>query len=104
MSEFGMHRRDDPNTSVNAANSVKVAKLEQIVFDWLKSQGERGGTTEEISNALNISRVTISPRMKPLKKKNLITESTKKRKGSSNRYSIVWVVIGKNTTVQGQLC
>jgi predicted ArsR family transcriptional regulator len=106
MRETALHRLNDPETSIDAANSVKVPKLEQIVFDWLKNQGEVGGTTEEIANALQLSRVTISPRMKPLKDKKLIQESELRRKGISGRYSIVWIVAKKTEEhfAQGKLC
>ena len=106
MKETALYRLDDPETSVDAANSVKVARLESLVLSWLKNQGERGGTTEEIAVALNLPRVTVSPRMKPLKEKNLVQESDMRRKGSSGRASIVWTIMNtkQENFSQGQLC
>lgn len=106
MRQTALHRLDDPETSIAAANSVKVARIEQLVFNWLRNQGEIGGTTEEIADALQLPRVTISPRMKPLKNKRLVQESELRRKGSSGRYSIVWIIAGANKEnfTQGELC
>jgi predicted ArsR family transcriptional regulator len=105
MIDVALHRNNDPDTSVLAANSVKVARLEEIVLGWLMDRGERGGTTEEIAVSLNLPRVTISPRLKPLEKKDLVTASEIRRKGSSGRTSIVWVAVNlkrKNDGIDSQ--
>lgn len=91
MDETALYRNADPDTSMLAAHSVKVTFLEELVLNWLIKRGERGGTTEEISVSLNIPRVTISPRLKPLEKKNLVVATEERRKGASGRTSIVWV-------------
>lgn len=85
-------RRTDPVTSLAAAQSIKTSDLEQKVFDVIADIG--GATTHEIADRTGISLVSVSPRIRPLVRKNLIRDSGKKREGKSNRKSIVWEVIG----------
>ncbi len=81
-------RRTDPPTAHAAAATVDTARLEGIVVKYLKLRG--GMTTHELAKATRIELVSISPRMKPLTRKNLVYDSGQKRRGSSGRASIVW--------------
>ena len=92
MSE-ALYRNTDPHTSIDAAIGINVAALEGVVLAALKRLGSIGATTEELSNILGMDRVTVSPRMRPLCNKKLIADSGTKRKGRSNKSSIVWVYI-----------
>ena len=91
--EMFLVRNTDPETSHIAAASIqeKVPTLESLVLCFLKLQGDTGGTTEEIAAALNLDRVTISPRMKPLFNKGQVIQMGK-RSGKSNKPAIVWGV------------
>jgi predicted transcriptional regulator len=84
-------RHTDPSTSHDAAESVNVTALEQIVLNALKQHHE-GATTEQLSDWLALSLVTISPRIRPLVRKGLVIDSGFKRCNASGRKSIVWRV------------
>lgn len=86
-----MYRCHDPSTSREAALSVNALHLEGLVYEWLSSQGLRGGTSEEIGRALGLPRDTISPRIAPLRRKGLVYDSSSRRQGHSGRKQIVWV-------------
>ena len=91
--ELALVRNTDPETSHIAANSIRarVPTLESMVLEFLKSRGDTGGTTEEIALALNLDRVTISPRMKPLLTRGQVVQMGR-RSGKSNKPAIVWGV------------
>ena len=91
--EMVLARNTDPETSHIGANSIRahVPTLESMVLDFLKSRGDTGATTEEIALALNLDRVTISPRMKPLMTKGQVIQMGR-RSGKSNKPAIVWGV------------
>jgi predicted transcriptional regulator len=93
METTALHRANDPDTSVAAAQSLKTARMEELVLRFVRACGERGATTEEISAAMQLPRVTVSPRMKPLETKGFVKATDARRKGASNRPSIVWVAI-----------
>lgn len=85
-------RRTDPETSRAAAMSVNTTELEEKVWQLLKRYGAHGLTSEEIAEKLNLSLVTVSPRLRPLANKGRVKE-TGKRKNSSGRAAIVWVAV-----------
>jgi predicted ArsR family transcriptional regulator len=94
METTALHRANDPDTSVAAAKSLQsVARLEELVLRFVRACGKHGATTEEISDAMHLPRVTVSPRMKPLEKKGFVKATEERRKGLSGRPSIVWVAI-----------
>jgi hypothetical protein len=82
-------RRNDPETSKDAARSVPVADLEASVLDTLKSHPS-GLTSHEIARLLSAELVSVSPRLRPLVEKNLVKDSGRRRRGPSGRCSIVW--------------
>jgi DNA-binding transcriptional ArsR family regulator len=85
--ETGLARKVDPETSKAAAKSVAATDLESLVLATLRSEPL---TTHEISRALGIELVSISPRTAPLLRKGLIEDSGLRREGPSGRKSIVW--------------
>jgi predicted ArsR family transcriptional regulator len=88
-----MYRRTDPCTSIEAAASLNVPHLEAVIFSWLCGRASSGGTSEEIAEALQLPRVTVSPRMKPLERKGLVHASSQRRLGQSGRNQIVWLAV-----------
>ena len=85
-------RRTDPATSEAAAASIASAlpQLEQEVLAVLRARGAEGATTHELSEALGIQLVSISPRIAPLRERGLVRDSGARRKGDSGRASTVW--------------
>jgi len=94
--EHGAARRNDPETSHEAAESLDTTRLQGIVLDALR-EARHGLITHEIAHRTGISWGTITPRMKPLVKKKLVYDTGRRRSwyGSpgnpaSTRMSIVW--------------
>lgn len=85
----GAVRSTDPDTSVEAALSIKATELESRVLDAIMRRAD-GATSHEISESLHMSLVTVSPRLRPLVRKGLIEDSGERRVGESGRRSIVW--------------
>jgi DNA-binding transcriptional ArsR family regulator len=86
-------RRTDPSTSHEAAKSVDPTPLETRIYRCL--QLLRGGATaSELVDLTGLNWNTLSPRLAPLRRKNLIRDSGKRRKGPSGRSQIVWEANG----------
>jgi hypothetical protein len=90
--EAGRSRKRDPATSKAAAKTVSVADLEQKVLDALRRHAD-GLTTHQLAEYLDIPLVSVSPRMAPLRAKELVVDSGERRKGPSGVKSIVWKVV-----------
>ena len=94
--EHGAARHTDPETSHDAAESLSTPHLESVVVATLR-EARSGLTTHEIAHRCGISWGTITPRMKPLRIKELVYDTGQRRDwyGSpgnppSSRMSIVW--------------
>lgn len=88
----GAARVEDPETSHEAADSVKTAPLESVVLDALKTAPE-GCTADELAVKLpNIPMNTLTPRFASLIRKGLIKDSGFTRKGKSGRQQRVLLV------------
>jgi predicted ArsR family transcriptional regulator len=88
----GLARNTDPDTSWDAAETVDVTRLEELVVQAL-TKNPTGLTTEELSSRMRLSLVTVSPRMRPLEKKGKVVRSGK-RPNRSGREAIVWKLKG----------
>lgn len=84
-------RAADPQTSFEAAWSVNVPDLEAAVLKALKLSFPSGATSHELAEHMGLSLVSVSPRMKPLRARGLVKHSDVRRRGSSGRFSIVWM-------------
>lgn len=91
-------RNTDPDTSHAAFGSVDTTVLENAVWVAIAQRGARGATWYEIHQLTAIAMQSISPRFKPLRRKNRIKAlevdgKVVKRPGESNRNQIVWVAV-----------
>jgi hypothetical protein len=78
-------RKTDPQTSKEAAKTVDVNKMEQLVLDVIKSFPD-GCISQDVESALAQYRASsITPRYRPLMKKGLIVDTGEKRPGFSGR-------------------
>ena len=82
----GAHRKDDPETSKEAA-ALDISELEARVYGLLKFKSL---TAEELAFSLNKSLQSITPRIAPLRRKGFIFDSGIRRRGQSGRSRIVW--------------
>lgn len=85
---IGGARRTDPETSHEAARSVDVVTLEKLVLKALKV---RPMTTKELGVFLNLSHITVSPRIAPLRRRGLVRSTGEKR--GERAKSLVWEAI-----------
>lgn len=79
-------RLSDPSTSHEAAARVSTAELELVVRRTLSRHPE-GLTTREIHEITGVDHVSVSPRLKPLERKELVVRAGR-RDGST-----VWRLI-----------
>lgn len=87
-----LFRRNASDTSVEAALSIEVNKLEGMVLNAIKSAGHKGMTQQElIEKFSNYSYSSITARPSALKRKGLIVDSGERRVGKSGRKQAVLV-------------
>lgn len=94
------------DTTLNARDQIKSKRLtlRDKVLNYITQSGDRGATDEELQQALFMAGNTERPRRDELLSMGLIRDSGRRRKTSSNRDAIVWVVrsqVGRDT--QGNL-
>ncbi len=94
--EPGAHRHEDPDTSVDAANSVDATALEAEVLAAFRDSPfchHHGFTSEEAANYLRMELGSVTPRFRPLEAKGYIYRTTERRPGKSGRNRIVWKLV-----------
>jgi len=84
----GAARREDPDTSHGAAQSVNATKLEQECWEVMAKNGDM--TAEEIAMRLGYELGSVTPRLAPLVRKKRVSKTAIKRPGKSGRPRIVW--------------
>jgi hypothetical protein len=95
----GAARRSDPNTSHEAAESIKPSRLHEIIMQTLR-QARTGLTTHEIAHACGIGYQTITPRMAAMRAKGWVCDTGLRRawmgavgSPATTRMSIVWQLV-----------
>ena len=96
---IGAYRWDDPDTSIEAAGSIDATRLEGIVLATL-ARHPAGLTSEEIADDNGIRIASITPRMAPLVRKELIVRTDEKRPGVSGRDRYVYKLVPSKETRQ----
>ena len=83
---YKLHRRDSPETSVDAAYAVKATEMESIVLDTIGSLGRDGCIQDDVLRTLPMyAYSTVTARFKALHEKGFIEYTGEKRKGRSGR-------------------
>lgn len=85
-------RTTDPQTSHDAAQSIEgdpATRIEKIILNALENSID-GLTTHEIVDATGIAYATVTPRLKPMRKKGLAVDSGVTRPSPTGRQCIVW--------------
>lgn len=81
-----LYRKDDPDTSREAAEGINVTNLEQEVYNAVCSFRDQPIIGEDVRPRLpDVHFNSITPRFKALEKKGLITYTGEKRPGESGR-------------------
>ena len=88
-----LHRKDDPITSRQAAQSVEphLTEIQAQVLHLIKLAGAKGLTDEELSRQYGTFGSTARTRRAELAKRGLVVESKQKRRLQSGLEGRVWV-------------
>jgi len=84
-------RHSDPETSEEAAKSVRTTDIEAIVLNALREFGPEGATSHDLVVQTGMEWQSVSPRMRPLIRKGFAVETDRRRRGPSGRNCIVFV-------------
>jgi predicted transcriptional regulator len=89
---YKLYRKEDPDTSKEAAESLDVTAMEAIVADAIWQFGRGGCISDDVLDALPRHRYSsVTARYKQLKEKGVIVVDERKRKGRSGRGQyIMW--------------
>ena len=91
---YTLHRRDDPDTSVQAAQAigVHITKLQQQVMDYATMMGQHGFTDEGLSHFYDNYRSTLRTRRAELTERGYIVDSGRRVTLPTRRQAIVWQI------------
>jgi hypothetical protein len=91
-----LFRRNASHTSIEAAESIDVNKLEGMVLNAIRAAGAKGITqTELLSKFPGYSYSSITARPSALKRKGLVVDSGLRRPSPNGRNQIVLVAVKK---------
>lgn len=89
-------RRNDPDTSVEAAYLVDTTKLEMLVYAEIKKYGYAGCISDQLLNTFSfLPYSSVTARYRALLDKRLIEDTGERRVGRSGRKQRVMRVIGE---------
>jgi hypothetical protein len=87
-----LFRRNASDTSIEAALSIEVGKLERMVLNAIREAGRNGMTQQELLAKFNkYSYSSITARPSALKRKGLIVDSGNQRLSGSGRKQMVLI-------------
>lgn len=67
----------------------RLSAQQRLILDWVRGQGERGATQEELAIGLRLPRASVAPRCSELETLNLVRREGQ-RKTVAGRWSVVW--------------
>jgi hypothetical protein len=81
------------DTSVAAADSIapQVTHLRRVVLDAIRAAGAAGLTADECAARVDLSPLTVRPRVCELREMLFVIDSGKRRANHSGRNAIVWI-------------
>ena len=87
-----LFRRNASDTSIEAALSIEVNRLERMVLNAIRESGSNGMTQQELLAKFNkYSYSSITARPSALKRKGLIVDSGNRRLSGSGRKQMVLI-------------
>jgi hypothetical protein len=90
-------RRDDPDTSFEAAEKVDTTRLEALVYETIAAYGEAGCIIDDVrARFLRFPYSSITARPSALIAKGLVEDTGKRRPGNSGRNQRVMRITGKS--------
>lgn len=89
-----LYRNNPAPTSVKAAESLNVGQLEDLIYNAIKSSGDRGMIADELLAMFpTLSYSSVTARPASLKRKGLVKDSGNMRNGRSGRAQSVLVAV-----------
>ena len=82
---FKLVRKEDPDTSKDAAEKVDTTRLEQLVYEAIAKHPNGCIADDVMTHFPNHGVQTISPRYAPLIRKGFIEDTGERRKSSTGR-------------------
>jgi hypothetical protein len=87
-----LFRRNAPETSIQAAESIDVGRLEGMVLKAIRNAGSNGMTQDELlATFREYSYSSITARPSALKRKGLVVDSGQRRPSASGRNQMVLI-------------
>lgn len=87
-----LFRRDASDTSIEAAKSIDVNRLEKLVLKAIQDAGKKGMTQSELLRRFpDLSYSSVTARPSALKRKGFIVDSGNRRPGPSGRSQAVLI-------------
>ena len=97
----GLARSSDPDTSHVAAAKISAARLEEMVYEKIRSFGSAGCAADDVVQLMpDIKSNSITPRFAPLIKKGLVVDSGRRKRISSG--STQRVLVASSFVREGQ--
>lgn len=91
---FKLVRRDDPETSYQAAESVDTTKLEALVWSVIKEFGKNGCISDDVRGKLHhFPYSSVTARYKALAEKGYIKFTGETRQGNSGRKQRIMIAV-----------
>jgi hypothetical protein len=81
-------------TSMEAADAIasKCGRLQKLALDAIAARRALGLTVEETAKATGVDERSIQPRISELRTRRLVVDSGHRRRNSTGRRAIVWVI------------
>lgn len=85
-------RRCDPFTSHLSAGKItpRLGTIDDSIYKALLAVGESGATSDEIVEMTGIKYRSVTPRLKPMMRKGLVTGGNETRVGESGHKNLIW--------------
>ena len=85
-------RKSDPFTSHLSAKKItpRLGTIDDAIHKALLAVGESGATSDEIVEMTGIKYRSVTPRLKPMMRKGLVTGGRETRVGESGHKNLVW--------------
>ncbi len=88
-------RKTDPFTSHESAKKItpRVGTIDDAIYKALLEVGPHGATSDEIVEMTGLKYRSVTPRLKPMTRKGLVTGGKETRVGESGHKNLVWKAV-----------
>ena len=88
-------RKTDPFTSHESARKItpRIGTIDDAIYKALLEVGPHGATSDEIVEMTGLKYRSVTPRLKPMTRKGLVTGGKETRVGESGHKNLVWKAV-----------